>query len=193
MRCCCFPHHVFVCQGSHHDDYADVLLPDHPPEVGRGVAQRTLRADEVSLGAATLHAVQYSSQWISGIPKHKHSSYKNKQISRSYNCLIEVTVSRSHHETEVIVDREKVEFLPARSLRLCSRHNGGRPAETASPDSGHLEPPEQNHRDPEESISIKTAQQAMVECLPPPPPPPNPHTHKVTHTFTHLVNLHGRT
>lgn len=45
----CLSHHVLVPQSCHHDDYPDVLLPHHPPEVSHGVQQRTLGADEVSL------------------------------------------------------------------------------------------------------------------------------------------------
>lgn len=47
-------HQVFVFQRRHHDDYPDVLLPHHPPEVNHSVSQGTLRADEVPLGGTTL-------------------------------------------------------------------------------------------------------------------------------------------
>ena len=35
-------HHTILHWVCYHDDVVDVLLPDHPPEVGGGVGQRTL-------------------------------------------------------------------------------------------------------------------------------------------------------
>lgn len=45
---------VLLSQRRHHDDYPDVLLPHHPPEVSHGVVQGSLRADEVPLRPAAL-------------------------------------------------------------------------------------------------------------------------------------------
>lgn len=52
---CIFSHYVLLFQSCHHDDYPDVLLPHHPPEVSHGVVQWTLSADEVSFCSSTLN------------------------------------------------------------------------------------------------------------------------------------------
>lgn len=58
------PHQVFVFQGCHHDDYPDVLLPHHPPEVGQSVPQGPLGADEVPLSGATLQSKKTTHTFI---------------------------------------------------------------------------------------------------------------------------------
>ena len=42
----------------HHDDDVDVLLPDHPPEVGGGVGKGTLRGNVLILVSVALQQIK---------------------------------------------------------------------------------------------------------------------------------------
>ena len=113
----CLSHYVLVSQRCHHDDYPDVLLPHHPPEVSHGVMHRSLGADEVPLWSSALH--------------HRHTHTHTQSVTGAGRWRDRQAVQQEQLDTEL---------LQAQNLRWCSRCVGWRFEPTASRDSGHLQP-----------------------------------------------------